>query len=146
MTSFVHTEYSFRHSGVARAENAVSYLRGLARYVDSSRGAAALMLAAVVAAMLVVANQLIETWTDGHLLVAWIALWCVAFAAMALFAAPARRLAVGLHRTLKTWKADRKAFKEDQKLWNVALQDARVMADLSRAMSRDGMREVRGYY
>jgi len=53
---------------------------------------------------------------------------------------------VGLRNTLKTWKADRKAFKEDQKLWNVALQDARVMADLSRAMSRDGMREVRGYY
>ena len=93
-----------------------------------------------------VANRVIDTWSDGHLLVAWIALWCVAFAAMALFAAPARRLAVGLHSTLKTWKADRKAFKEDQKLWNVALQDARVMADLSRAMSRDGMREVRGYY
>ena len=34
----------------------------------------------------------------------------------------------------------------NQKLWNIALTDARVMADLSRAMSRDGEREVRGYY
>ena len=51
-----------------------------------------------------------------------------------------------LARSAVVYIRDRKAFKEDQKLWNVALQDARVMADLSRAMSRDGMREVRGYY
>ena len=67
-------------------------------------------------------------------------------AALALLAMPMRRAAVNLRNGLKAWKESRKAFKEDQKLWNVALQDSRVMADLSRAMSRDGMREVRGYY
>ena len=139
MASFVHVEQPVQHPGVARAIEAADSIRGIAHSFDGARGAASLLLAAIVSALLVVANRVIDTWSDGHLL-------CVAFAAMALFAAPARRLAVGLRNTLKTWKADRKAFKEDQKLWNVALQDARVMADLSRAMSRDGMREVRGYY
>ena len=146
MTSFIHIDQPLQHPGVVRAQEAVQSIKGIASAFDGSRGAASLLLAAIVSALLVVANRVIDTWSDGHLLVAWIALWCVAFAAMALFAAPARRLAVGLRNTLKTWKADRKALKEDQKLWNVALQDARVMADLSRAMSRDGMREVRGYY
>jgi hypothetical protein len=40
----------------------------------------------------------------------------------------------------------RKQRREDDRLWNVALTDARVMADLSRAMSRDAARDVRGYY
>ena len=140
MTSFVHTEYSFRHSGVARAENAVSYLRGLARYVDSSRGAAALMLAAVVAAMLVVANQLIETWTDGHLLVAWIALWTVAFAAMAVLGNPVRRVVANMRMGVSRWALAQKKAAEDRKLWDLALTDARVMADISRAMSADARR------
>ena len=65
---------------------------------------------------------------------------------LALLAMPMRRAAVNLRNGLKAWKESRKAFKEDQKLWNIALTDARVMADLSRAMSRDGEREVRGYY
>ena len=34
---------------------------------------------------------------------------------------------------------------EDDKLWGIALTDARVMADLSRAMSRDALRDTRGW-
>ena len=33
------------------------------------------------------------------------------------------------------WKAARRAVRADELTWNMALQDARVMADLSRAMS-----------
>src|SRR3990167_6223937 len=60
---------------------------------DNSRSLAGMLLAAVVAALLVVADQLIETWADGHLLVVWVALWSVAFAALALLAPPLRQLA-----------------------------------------------------
>lgn len=35
----------------------------------------------------------------------------------------------------KAWKAARRAVRADELAWNMALQDARVMADLSRAMS-----------
>ena len=44
------------------------------------------------------------------------------------------------------WTAARKQRAEDEKLWNLALTDARIMADLSRAMSQDALRDVRGYY
>jgi hypothetical protein len=42
--------------------------------------------------------------------------------------------------------AARKQRIADEKLWNIALTDARVMADLSRAMSRDALRDTRGYF
>ncbi|NNU44686.1 hypothetical protein [Ramlibacter montanisoli] len=51
-----------------------------------------------------------------------------------------------LNRVLSTWAAARKQRAEDEKLWNLALTDARIMADLSRAMSQDAMRDVRGYF
>lgn len=49
-------------------------------------------------------------------------------------------------RTLAAWAVARKQRRDDEKLWNVALSDARVMADLSRAMSQEAARGVRGYY
>ena len=49
-------------------------------------------------------------------------------------------------RALATWAAARKQRADDDKLWNLALTDARIMADLSRAMSQDALRDVRGYY
>ena len=90
-TSFVPVRFPAEHSGVARAERSFSLLASVANRFDSARAAATLLLAAVVAALLVVANQVVDTWTEGHLLAAWIMLWVVAFAALALFAAPARR-------------------------------------------------------
>ena len=49
-------------------------------------------------------------------------------------------------RGFAAWSAARKQRREDEKLWNLALTDARIMADLSRAMSQDAQRDVRGYY
>ena len=146
MTSFIHIDQPLQHPGVVRAQEAAESIKGIASAFDGARGAASLLLAAIVSAVLVVANRVIDTWSDGHLLVMWIALWCVAFAALALLAAPARRAAVSMRTGWAAWKESRKTFKDDQKLWNVALKDARVMADLSRAMGREAMRDVRGYY
>ena len=44
------------------------------------------------------------------------------------------------------WRIARKQAEEDRQFWAVALSDARVMTDLSRAMSADASRDVRGYY
>ena len=49
-------------------------------------------------------------------------------------------------RALASRSAARKQRREDEKLWNLALSDARIMADLSRAMSQDALRDARGYY
>ena len=65
---------------------------------------------------------------------------------LALVGTPARRLGAKISSILEQRAEARKARREDERLWNVALTDARVMADLSRAMSRDAGRDVRGFY
>jgi len=112
---------------------------------DGTRAGASLLLAAIVAALVVVANQVIDTWTEGHLLAAWIVMWAVAFAALALLAAPAKRAAAAFRAGYQRWAADRRAAAADEQLWNLALTDARVMADISRAMSADALRDVKAY-
>ena len=84
MTTFVHTDFPVQHPGVVRAEHAVESFKQATQSFDGARGVASLLLAALVSALVVVANQVIETWSDGHLLAAWIALWLVAFAGIAL--------------------------------------------------------------
>jgi hypothetical protein len=70
----------------------------------------------------------------------------VVLGALAVVGAPVTRAAVGLRTGYAAWSAAREQRRQDEKLWNIALTDARVMADLSRAMSRDAERDVRGYY
>lgn len=62
-----------------------------------------------------------------------------AYAALAALGRP-------VTRKLAAWSAARKQRREDEQLWSLALNDARIMADLSRAMSRDALRDARGYY
>ena len=145
MSRFIQVDYPMQHAGVARVERSAAAMRKTMRRFDGARGAATLLLAAVVSALIVVANQLVETWTEGHLLVAWVALWAIGFAALALFAAPARAAGIRLRNAFKGWAAARKQAIEDDQLWNAALNDARIMADLSRAMSQ-AARDVRHYY
>ena len=137
MTSFVHTEYALQHPGVARVERAVDTLKYVVKGLSGSRATATLLLSAVVSALLVAANQVVETWSDGHLLVGWIALWTVAFAGLALLAGPIRAAASGIHAGFKRWVQAQKRAEQDRKLWEYALTDARVMADISRAMVAD---------
>lgn len=145
MTTFVHTEYPSQHPGVARAEQAAQTIKSLAAGFNGARGAATLLLSAVVAALLVVANQVVETWTEGHLLMAWIVMWTIAFAALALLASPARNAGSVLRTTMRAWSERRKQATADEQLWELALTDARVMADISRAMTQHASREVRSF-
>ncbi|CAM3835020.1 hypothetical protein [Paracidovorax anthurii] len=146
MTNFVHIDYRTEHAGVARAEQAAATLKSVASRFDLSRGASSLLLAAVVAAVLVVANQVLDTWGEGHLLAAWMVLWLIAFAALALLASPVRRTAAMLRAGFRAWKEARRREAEDEKTWNAALHDARIMADLSRAMNGIAVDNIRRYY
>ena len=62
---------------------------------------------------------------------------------LALVGKPVTSAAAGVKRGLAAWSAARKQRREDEKLWNLALTDARIMADLSRAMSQDALRDSR---
>ncbi len=60
--------------------------------LDGSRVLAGMLLAAGLAALLVVADLVISAWSDGHLLAGWVALWTLAFAALAVLAPSLRQL------------------------------------------------------
>jgi hypothetical protein len=134
---FVHTEYPQQHPGVARVESAVAAARQMRQGFDSARGLAAMLLAAIVAALLVVADQMIDVWAEGHLLAAWVALWAVGFAAIALLAGTVRRFSANVIADLDAWSANLARRRADERLWAVAQADARLMAELQVAMSRD---------
>lgn len=146
MTSFAHVEYPTEHPGVVRAENAAAALKQAVAHFDGARGAASLLLAAVVSALLVVANQVIDTWGEGHLLAAWMVLWLVAFAALALLSTPARRAAVTLRAAGSAWAESRRRAAEDERTWQVAIRDPRVMAELNHAMGVATLSDIRKYY
>ncbi|MFT3812815.1 MAG: hypothetical protein QM740_05495 [Acidovorax sp.] len=110
------------------------------------RGTSSMLLAALVAALLVVANQVIDTWTDGHLLAAWVALWLVAFAALALFATPVRRAALGLRATVRAWNQHRLQIAEDERMWDAAARDPRVMSELMAIQDANTTGKLRRYF
>lgn len=145
MTSFAHVDYPTEHPGVVRAENAAAALKGAAARFDGARGAASLLLAAVVSAMVVVAHQVIDTWSEGHLLAAWMVLWLVAFAGLALLATPARRASVVLRNSVAQWAESRRRAAEDERTWQVAMKDPRIMAELQHAMGIPTMNDLRAY-
>lgn len=130
MTAFIQVNQPTEHAGVVRAERVIANVRELSRRASVS----SFVLAAFVAAVVVVANEVVSIWTDGHLLAAWIVMWVIAFGALAVFAAPARRAGAGLRNALARWQAARRQAADDRILWQAAMADARVMADIRVAM------------
>jgi hypothetical protein len=65
---------------------------------------------------------------------------------LAILGSPITAATAKVRAGFATLAAARRQRREDEKLWNIALSDARVMADLSRAMGRDAVRDTRGYF
>lgn len=127
-TSFAPADFASQPTRAARQPVAPARAEG-------TRVTASLLLAAIVAALVVAANQVVDTWSEGHLLAGWIAMWTVAFAGLALLARPARRVSAVLRASYADWQARELGKRQDEQYWQAALQDARLMADISRAMS-----------
>ena len=133
MTSFIQPGFPTRHPGVERLESAFVAVRAVYRSLDSTRGLSLMLLAAMLSALVVVADQLIETWADGHLFAAWVAMWLLGFVALAVFAAPARKLAHVVTAALDGWSERLARARSDQRLWALAKADPRIMAELDAA-------------
>jgi hypothetical protein len=142
--SFVHIEYSTSHPGVERAEQAVANIKRMGESFSPTRTLAGMLLAAVVAAFVVVADQMMDTWADGHLLAAWVTLWAVAFAAAGLFAGTSKKLASQIKNGLDGWSAKIAQHRADDRMWAMAQTDARLMADLQSAIGRDETMAAQG--
>ena len=136
MTSFINVQHPAEHPGVVRVEAALAATRQLKNQISGTRGLATLLLAAMVAAAMVVAYQVMDSVAEGHLLVVWIALWAVAFAALALFAGATRRLAARTVSGLNDWSQAIAQGRADMRRWEAARADPRVMADLQAAITR----------
>lgn len=136
MTSFVNVKHPAEHPGVVRVEAALAAAGQLKKQVSGTRGLAMLLLSAMVAAAAVVAYQVMDSVAEGHLLVIWVALWAVAFAALALFAGSAHRLAARTLSGLNAWSQAIAQARADVRLWEAAKADPRVMADLQVAIAR----------
>ena len=136
MTSFVHIDYALEHPGVKRVEAAAAAISDLRHNFNSARTLATMLLAAVVAAFVVIADRLIDTWADGHLLTAWVALWAVAFAAIGLLAPVAKQTARNMITGYKAWAIRSANAREEDAFWQSALNDPRVMAEYQAAKLR----------
>ncbi|WP_138513461.1 hypothetical protein [Rhodoferax bucti] len=104
--------------------------------VEASRTLSGMLLAAVLSALLVVADQVIDTWVDGHMLAAWVALWTVAFAALALLAPPLRKVSSGLATLIASAVQAYQVRRMEEKMWEYAHHDPRIMAELQHAWLR----------
>ncbi|MCV0437747.1 MAG: hypothetical protein K5880_03910 [Hydrogenophaga sp.] len=109
---------------------------GVHRRAENARGLTAMLLAAVVAALVVVADRLISTWADGHLFLAWVFLWVVVFAGIALFADTARSLARRAVVALDGWSEALAEARAETRLWEMARMDHRLMTELVQARAR----------
>lgn len=109
---------------------------------ENARGLAALLLAASVAALAVVADQLIETWIDDHLFLAWVAMWAVVFAGSLLLTGTARRMSARAVAKLDQWAAGRAQARAAARLRaqqiaaqaNAPLTGARQLAKAARSL------------
>ena len=136
MTSFINPSHANEHPGVQRAEAIAGAVGRFRRSFDSTKGLAAMLLAALVAALMVVADQLVSVWADGYLLASWVTLWAIAFAALALMAPTAHRVASSISVAMKGYAVRLANERADAQFLAGAKSDPRVMADLQAAILR----------
>jgi hypothetical protein len=102
----------------------------------SSKTLANLLLAAGVATLVVVVDQMIDSWAQSHVVAAWLALWAVAVLAIVLLRGLTRHLAQNLMVGLDAWSAHVARSRAEERLWSMAQSDPRLMSDLQVAMDR----------
>jgi hypothetical protein len=105
----------------------------------SSQALASLMLAAGVSTLVVLADQLMESWAERHEIASWLVLWGIAVLAIVLLRGFTRLLARKAMIGLDHWSAGVAQRRADERLLSMAKTDPRLMADLQAALDRHGM-------
>jgi hypothetical protein len=136
MIDFAHTNHSTHHAGVERVQLGYQTLQGLIRSFTSARGLSAMLLGAVVATLVVVADTVMDTWAEENLMLAWIALWAMVFVAIGLLASATRNIAARTIQALNAWSASMARARADERLWEAARHDPRIMEEIRQAQAR----------
>ena len=103
---------------------------------SSTKTLATFLLAAGVAGLVVLADQLIDDWAETHVIASWLALWAVAVLAIGALRGVSRLFAQKMMATLDGWSARVARRRADERLWTMAQSDERLMHDLQTAMDR----------
>lgn len=136
MTSFINTPQPTHHHGADRVEALIDAAQQVPRNVSGKRGIALLLGSALTAAVAAVSYEVMDSADESHLLMIWIMLWIGLFAVLALFAGNLHAAGRRVRRGLDGWSRSIAEARADQRLWAMARQDARVMAELQSALSR----------
>ena len=102
----------------------------------SSRALASLLLAAGVSALVVMADQLMDSWAERHEIAAWLVLWGIAVFAIVVLRGLTRTLARQVMIGLDQWSARVAQRRADERLWAMAQNDPRLMSDLQAALDQ----------
>jgi hypothetical protein len=136
MTSFINPGYPTAHRRVKRLELLTDATTRMGQQFKGGQGLVTLLLAGVMSALVVVADQVVNTWTGGHLMMAWVTLWAFVFAALALFAQATHGWTGRVLAGLQQWSAGARARAQDERVWAAARSDPRFMADIQAARTR----------
>jgi hypothetical protein len=136
MTSFVQPEFPRVHGGAVRFAGAMDRLQTAISHLRSPAGMAGVLIAGGLAAAIVVAEQVVNAWADGHLLAAWIAMWVIVFALLAGFSDAIRAWPVQWQARLQARRQAAAERAADERTWSAAMADPRLMAELDCALLR----------
>lgn len=104
--------------------------------VAPSQALAGLLSASAFAALLAVADQVIDSWADGHMLLAWVMLWLSIFGGLALLTRPMRRASTASALWLQIRAAALVQSRREAALWELAMHDPRMLQELRAAKAR----------
>ncbi|WP_027014403.1 hypothetical protein [Comamonas composti] len=135
MSNFIYNSYCVEHPGVVQVYQSQEEQQRAAAPRSRSR-ANALVAFTALAALMLLAQQIASAWGSASMINAWAILLLMGLASLALFSAPVRRAALVVRAGWRAWVESRQQAAADERIWNAALQDARLMADLARAMER----------
>jgi hypothetical protein len=125
MTTFVSISHPTQHRGVARFERAFATFDHLLQRLQQESTYAVLLGMFGALSLLAALYDIADASQEGHELGAWVVLWAAVFAVLVVFAKYCKRQFVA-------WlKADR-----DARMWEQAMTDYRIMADIRCAQDR----------
>jgi hypothetical protein len=125
MTTFVKLNYATHHPGVARLERLYAWLSHLTQRLQQESVYAATLLMFGALSLIASIYDIVNASPEGQELGAWVVLWTAVLVGLAGFGNYCKR-------QVQAWiKADQEA-----RMWDTALTDYRVLADIRAAHSR----------
>ena len=134
MTHFVQPDFPLAHAGAERFTRTLGWARHALARLGSPAAMASMLVAAGLSALIVVAEQVVSAWADGHLLAAWIALWLIVFGLMALFSDALRAWPLRWQARMLARHQAAAQRADDRRTWDAALDDPRLMTELDCAL------------